>query len=125
MQNVNFLSPTTAKAGFDSRPEQDSLVVSRKSRQALVPEMEMTTHPHLNPSLRTSRAIPPLHLYASMVLTRVPLLYTSLYGCTAQACTGVADTLDFLISPLLYSRKNYEAHLFKSHLTTLSTAEII
>jgi hypothetical protein len=49
-QNV-FLSPTTAKAGFDSRPGQDSLVVSSKSRQALLPGMELTTHPPINPSL--------------------------------------------------------------------------
>jgi len=70
MQNVVFLSPTTAKAGFDSRPEQDSLVVCNKSTQALVPGMELTTHPHLSPSLRMSGAIPPLHLHASMALTR-------------------------------------------------------
>ena len=103
MQNVIFLSSTTAKAGFDSWPGQDSLVVFTKSRQALVPGMELTTHPHLNPSSRMSTAIPPLHLYVSMALITVSLLYMSVYSCTARACTGVVDTLVFLISPLLYS----------------------
>jgi hypothetical protein len=55
-----------------------------------------------------------------MALTRVSFLYTSVYSCTAQACTGVADT--FATAVFI---KNYEANLFKRHLTTLSTAEIV
>ena len=123
MHNFIFLSPNKAKAGFDTRPGQDNLVVSRKSRPALVRGMELIPHPHLNPSLRMSRAIPPLNLYPSMALTEVPLLITSVRS-TVLVCAGAADTLDYLLSPLLYSQKNHETCLSECHVTTLSNAEI-
>jgi len=101
-----------------STPGQDKTVLSSPASPDRLCCREWSW-PLIHPSIQVYEWVE-LYLH-SICLDGVDLGYhycIRLY--IAQACTGVADT--FTTAVFI---KNYKANLFKRHLTTLSTAEII